>query len=74
MDQIEEGIQGAGNSMSKDREAGKSRASSENGRQLRITRAQHRWKAVVSHETGEVGHSRKAGGAAKSWPKSPSPL
>lgn len=61
MDQIEEGIQGAGNSMHKDREAGKSRASSENSRPFRITGAPCRWKAVVSNETGEVGQSRNAG-------------
>lgn len=74
MDQIEEAIQGARNSTRKDREAGKSRTSSENSGPLRITEVLRRWKAVGSNETGEVGQSRNAGEAAKSWPTSPCPF
>lgn len=74
VDQIEEGIQGEGNSMCKDRKAGKSRTSSENSEPLRITEVSRRWKAVESSETGEVGQSRNAGGAIKSWPTSPRPF
>lgn len=72
--QIEEGIQGAGSSMCKDRKAGKSRTSSENSKPLRIMEVSRRRKAVASSETGEVGRSRNARGAIKSWPTSPCPF
>lgn len=65
-------MQGAGNSMYKGREAGKSRAPQRTASSSEKTRAQSEWKGVANDEPGEEGQARNAGFAAESWPASSS--